>query len=163
VPFPLAADLGNFAGGGLSSYLIRRGWPVLRARKVFSAAGRNRYDIASFPAICRIRISRSSSRSFALSTFSYAAWFHDGPEHFPQTCTPNRNGKPTVRAGMSGAAGPASETIISTLAIGKDHRTTAISFEPVLIRRGSLLPVICPTVLVFVLISTRGRMTKTVI
>jgi ACS family hexuronate transporter-like MFS transporter len=32
VPF-LAADIGNFAGGGLSSYLIHRGWPTLRSRR----------------------------------------------------------------------------------------------------------------------------------
>ncbi|MCC6389262.1 MAG: MFS transporter, partial [Bryobacterales bacterium] len=32
VPF-LAADIGNFAGGGLSSYLIQRGWPTLRSRR----------------------------------------------------------------------------------------------------------------------------------
>jgi len=32
VPF-IAADLGNFFGGGFSSYLIQRGWPVLKARK----------------------------------------------------------------------------------------------------------------------------------
>src|SRR5450432_2667868 len=38
VPF-LAADLGNFAGGGLSSYCIRRGWPVLRARKLVILLG----------------------------------------------------------------------------------------------------------------------------
>lgn len=33
VPF-LAADLGNFFGGGLSSYFIRRGLPVLQARRL---------------------------------------------------------------------------------------------------------------------------------
>ena len=41
IPF-VAADLGNFAGGGFSSYLIKRGWPVGRARKAvvaFGAAG----------------------------------------------------------------------------------------------------------------------------
>src|SRR5439155_2363898 len=31
-PF-LAADVGNFFGGGLSSYWIKRGWPVGRARR----------------------------------------------------------------------------------------------------------------------------------
>jgi ACS family hexuronate transporter-like MFS transporter len=41
VPF-LAADIGNFLGGGVSSALIRRGWPVGSARKLViavSAAG----------------------------------------------------------------------------------------------------------------------------
>ena len=33
VPF-LAADLGNFAGGGVSSWLIKRGWGVGNARKL---------------------------------------------------------------------------------------------------------------------------------
>ena len=32
IPF-LAADLGNFFGGGASGYLIRRGWPLGAARK----------------------------------------------------------------------------------------------------------------------------------
>src|SRR5207247_10758090 len=31
-PF-LAADLGNFFGGGVSSYWIKKGWPVGRARR----------------------------------------------------------------------------------------------------------------------------------
>ena len=38
VPF-LAADVGNFAGGGVSSYLIRRGWAVDRSRKAVCIAG----------------------------------------------------------------------------------------------------------------------------
>jgi ACS family hexuronate transporter-like MFS transporter len=41
IPF-LAADLGNFFGGGVSGYLIKRGWPVGEARKavvIFGAFG----------------------------------------------------------------------------------------------------------------------------
>ena len=38
VPF-LAADLGNFAGGGLSSWLISRGWSVGAARKLVVVLG----------------------------------------------------------------------------------------------------------------------------
>ena len=38
VPF-LAADLGNFFGGGVSSWLIRRGWSVGRARRTLIVAG----------------------------------------------------------------------------------------------------------------------------
>src|SRR6202008_1910033 len=38
IPF-VAADLGNFFGGGLSSLLIRRGWPVIKARKAVVVFG----------------------------------------------------------------------------------------------------------------------------
>src|SRR5260370_19521104 len=38
IPF-LAADVGNFAGGGISSYLIARGWRVGAARKVVCIVG----------------------------------------------------------------------------------------------------------------------------
>ena len=38
VPF-MAADLGNFAGGGVSSFLIKRGWPVGFARKTVIVLG----------------------------------------------------------------------------------------------------------------------------
>src|SRR5688572_5240593 len=38
IPF-LAADLGNFFGGGLSSYLITRGWRVGAARKAIAIIG----------------------------------------------------------------------------------------------------------------------------
>src|SRR5687767_1992272 len=46
VPF-IAADLGNFAGGGISSWLINRGWSVTNARKalvVFGALGMTALD-----------------------------------------------------------------------------------------------------------------------
>jgi ACS family hexuronate transporter-like MFS transporter len=141
VPF-LAADLGNFAGGGLSSYLIRSGWPVLRARKAVVLLGGIGMTllvpvvaVSSFPILIAL---------FAVSTFSYAAWSTMGLT-FPADLYPNRT-VATV-SGMSGAAAGIG-TIISTLIIGKV--TDRYSFEPVLIG-ASLLPVIA-TVLVFVLI-----------
>src|SRR5262249_5106491 len=141
VPF-LAADLGNFAGGGLSSYLIRRGWPVLRARKAVVLLGGigmtllvPAIAVSSFPVLIAL---------FAISTFSYAAWSTMGLT-FPADLYPNRT-VATV-SGMSGAAAGIG-TITSTLIIGTV--TDRYSFEPVLIG-ASMLPVIA-TVLVFVLI-----------
>ena len=148
VPF-LAADLGNFAGGGLSSYLIRRGWPVLRARKLVVLLG----GIGMTLLIPAIAVSNFAIliALFAVSTFSYAAWSTMGLT-FPADLYPNRT-VATV-SGMSGAAAGVG-TILSTLAIGKI--TDRYSFEPVLIG-ASLLPVIA-TVLVFVLIRPHA-MTK---
>jgi ACS family hexuronate transporter-like MFS transporter len=40
----VAADLGNFFGGGISSWLIRRGWPVIKARKAVVDIWRARND-----------------------------------------------------------------------------------------------------------------------
>jgi ACS family hexuronate transporter-like MFS transporter len=151
VPF-LAADLGNFAGGGLSSYLIRRGWPVLRARKLVVLLG----GIGMTLLIPAIVVSNFAILIglFAISTFSYAAWSTMGLT-FPTDLYPNRT-VATV-SGMSGAAAGIG-TILSTLTIGKV--TDRYSFEPVLIG-ASLLPVIA-TVLVFVLIRP-ARHDKTVI
>jgi ACS family hexuronate transporter-like MFS transporter len=71
IPF-LTADLGNFFGGGLSGYLIRRGRPVLRARKsvmLISAVAM----LAGIPAV----FSASASLALvliSLATFAYASW-----------------------------------------------------------------------------------------
>jgi ACS family hexuronate transporter-like MFS transporter len=70
IPF-LAADLGNFFGGGVSSALIRRGWSVGRARRTLMVAGGlgvlalvPAAFLSSFPALVAC---------FAVATFSYAA------------------------------------------------------------------------------------------
>ena len=70
IPF-LAADLGNFAGGGLSSYCSRRAWPVLKARKLVVLLG----GIGMTLLIPTIAISNFTViiALFAVSTFSYAA------------------------------------------------------------------------------------------
>jgi len=141
IPF-LGADLGNLAGGGLSSLLIRRGWPVLRARKLVVLLGGigmtmlvPAVAVSSFPVLIAL---------FAISTFSYAAWSTMGLT-FPADLYPSRT-VATV-SGMSGATAGIG-TILSTLAIGKV--TDRYSFEPVLIG-ASILP-LAATVLVFVLI-----------
>jgi len=145
IPF-LAADLGNFAGGGLSSYLIRRGWPVLKARKLVVLLG----GIGMTLLIPAIAVSNFAIliALFAVSTFSYAAWSTMGLT-FPADLYPSRT-VATV-SGMSGAAAGIG-TITSTLIIGKV--TDRYSFEPILIG-ASLLPVIA-TILVFVLIRPHG-------
>lgn len=141
VPF-LAADLGNFAGGGLSSYCIHRGWPVLKARKLVVLLG----GIGMTLLIPTIAISNFVViiALFAISTFSYAAWSTMALT-LPADLYPTR-AVATV-SGMSGAAAGIG-TIISTLIIGKV--TDKYSFEPVLIG-ASLVPVLA-TILVFVLI-----------
>jgi ACS family hexuronate transporter-like MFS transporter len=70
IPF-LAADIGNFFGGGVSSALIRRGWSVGRARRTLMVAGGlgvlalvPAAFLSSFPALVAC---------FAVATFSYAA------------------------------------------------------------------------------------------
>jgi ACS family hexuronate transporter-like MFS transporter len=69
VPF-MASDLGNFVGGGVSSALIARGWPVGRARKTLLVLGSlgvvalaPAAFLTNFPALITC---------FAIATFCYA-------------------------------------------------------------------------------------------
>ena len=71
VPF-IAADAGNFFGGGVSSWLIARGWSVGAARKAIGVIGAIGMTmlvptlwVSSLPAIIAC---------FAISTFTYAAF-----------------------------------------------------------------------------------------
>src|SRR5262249_9678606 len=71
VPF-LAADLGNFFGGGVSSALIARGWSVGAARKaiaVFGTAGM----LLLIPTVWTTSFAALVA-CFAVSTFAYAAY-----------------------------------------------------------------------------------------
>jgi MFS transporter, ACS family, hexuronate transporter len=71
IPF-LAADFGNFFGGWISGFLIKRGWPLGRARKaviVFGGLG----VTMLMPTVFTSRLS-VIALLFALATFSYAAF-----------------------------------------------------------------------------------------
>ncbi|MGH9552281.1 MAG: MFS transporter, partial [Terriglobales bacterium] len=71
IPF-LAADLGNFFGGGISGYLIKRGWSLGAARKavvIFGGLGVTMLIPTVFTSNLYL-----IAFLFALATFSYAAF-----------------------------------------------------------------------------------------
>jgi ACS family hexuronate transporter-like MFS transporter len=124
VPF-LAADLGNFFGGGFSSHLIGRGWPVGRARKALVVGGAAGVlalvpaaFLSSFPALVAC---------FAVATFSYAA-MSTMALSFPADLYQNR-AVATV-AGLAGT-GAGLGTIASTFLIGVV--ADRFSFTPILV------------------------------
>jgi ACS family hexuronate transporter-like MFS transporter len=141
----MAADFGNFAGGGVSSYLVKRGWSVVKARKaVILVTG---IGMASLiPAVYASNL-YAIVGLFALSTFSYAAWSTMALT-LPADLFPSR-AVATV-SGMSGTAAGL-VTIVSTFLIGQV--TDRMSFGPVLIV-ASIVPLIA-TALVFLLIRER--------
>jgi len=144
IPF-VAADLGNFFGGGLSSWLIRRGWPVIKARKtvvVFGGLGMT----LLIPTVFTSSLFALAGL-FAVSTFAYAS-FSTMALVLPSDLYPSES-VATV-SGMSGT-GAGLGTIVSTFLIGyvSDRR----SFEPILIT-ASIIPFI-GMILVLLLIRSR--------
>jgi ACS family hexuronate transporter-like MFS transporter len=71
IPF-LAADLGNFFGGGMSGYLIKRGWSVGKARKALVVFGGIGVTLL-IPTIFTVNL-YWIALLFALATFSYGAF-----------------------------------------------------------------------------------------
>lgn len=145
-PF-LAADFGNFFGGGCSSYLIRRGWPVVRARKFVIV-------LCGFGMACLIPAAFSNHFAlliglFALSTFCYAAWSTMAltlpSDLYPHDQVATVSGISATGAGLG--------TILSSYLIG--WAADRYSFQPVLIA-ASLVPLLA-TLLVCLLVSDRPR------
>lgn len=71
VPF-IAADLGNFVGGGVSGWLIKRGWQLGAARKAVVVCGGVGVTLL-IPTIFTTNL-YVITLLFALATFSYAAF-----------------------------------------------------------------------------------------
>jgi ACS family hexuronate transporter-like MFS transporter len=141
VPF-LAADLGNFFGGGFSSHLIRLGWSVGRARRIVIAGGAlgvlaliPAAFLSSFPALVAC---------FAIATFSYAAM------STMALALPADLFQPRAVATVSGLSGTGAGlgTIGSTFLIGVV--ADRFSFTPILVV-ASLVPLLA-VVLVLALV-----------
>jgi MFS transporter, ACS family, hexuronate transporter len=141
VPF-LAADLGNFAGGGVSSWLIKRGWGVGNARKLVvlvSGLGMTLLIPTVFTTSYATLVA-----CFAISTFAYAA-FSTMVLNLPADLYPS--GSVASVSGMSGT-GAGIGTIAATLLIGQV--ADRWSFEPILVG-ASLIPLLA-TVAVLALV-----------
>jgi MFS transporter, ACS family, hexuronate transporter len=132
VPF-LAADLGNFAGGGLSSALIARGWRVGTARKFVVVAGALGMlllipviYVSSLPAI---------ATCLAVATFAYAA-LSTMILNLPADIYPPRSvGSVSGMGGTAAGLGTIAATYLTGIVADR------YSFEPLLIG-GSLIPLI---------------------
>jgi MFS transporter, ACS family, hexuronate transporter len=141
IPF-VAADLGNFAGGGFSSWLIRRGWPVGKARKtvvLFGALGMTMLIPTAF-----LSGLFAIAGLFAVSTFAYAAY------STMALVLPSDLYRTSSVATVSGLSGTAAGilTILSTFLVG--WVSDRYSFEPILIA-ASVIPLV-GAVLTFLLV-----------
>jgi MFS transporter, ACS family, hexuronate transporter len=136
VPF-IAADLGNFAGGAATGYLIKRGWPVGRSRKAVVMAG-------GFGMMLLIPTIFTSNLYvitvlFALATFFYAS-FSTIAHVLPTDLFPSH-----LVASVSGLGGTGSGlgTIAAFFLVGRladAHRAAAThSFDSILVA-GGLIP-----------------------
>lgn len=147
IPF-VAADLGNFFGGGLSSWLIRRGWPLLRARKavvIFGGIGMT----LLIPTVYTSNIFALAGL-FGISTFAYAS-FSTMALVLPSDLY--RSESVATVSGLSGA-GAGLGTIISTYLIG--YVADRHSFAPILIA-ASLIPLVGMSLVLLTIREPRKR------
>ena len=133
VPF-IAADLGNFFGGGVSGHLIKQGWSLGAARKavvVFGGIG----VALLIPTIFTTNLFLITAL-FALSTFCYAS-FSTIANVLPSDLYPGE-AVATV-SGLSGT-GAGLATIVAFYLIGhySDRRqaTTTHAFDPIVVVAG---------------------------
>ena len=152
VPF-LAADLGNFFGGGVSGSLIRRGWSLGAARKalvVFGGVG----VLLLIPTIFTANL-YLITLLFALATFSYAS-FSTIANVLP-TDLYNSDAVASV-SGLSGT-GAGIGTIIAFELIGhlSDARQASVahSFDPIVIAAG-LIPFVGMILVLLLVRNTRA-------
>lgn len=141
IPF-VAADLGNFTGGILSGYCIRRGIPVIRARTWVCA-------ISCVPILAGIPAARvhnvySALALICVALWGYASWSTMGltlpSDLFPQDVVATVTGLSGFAAGLAGAG--------FTFAVG--ILVDRFSYGPAFLAAG-LMPVIA-TLCVFLLI-----------
>jgi ACS family hexuronate transporter-like MFS transporter len=137
-PF-LAADLGNFFGGGLSSWLIKRGWSVGKSRRtVVAVLGPSMLILilAAFVSNYWLLVAL-----FAYSTFAYAAcatiFLALPADAFHSRAVASVSGLSGMGAGIG--------TLISTYLIGRV--ADAFSFEPIIIA-ASIVPCVATVIIV---------------
>jgi ACS family hexuronate transporter-like MFS transporter len=144
VPF-IAADLGNFFGGGFSSFLIRRGWSVGAARKCIAIFGGLGMTLL-IPTVWATSFTTLVA-CFAVSTFAYAA-FSTIILNLPADLFPS--GSVASVSGLGGT-GAGLGTIAAIYLTG--WVSDRYSFEPILLG-ASIIPLIA---MVAVLVLVRNN------
>ena len=141
IPF-VAADLGNFAGGLISGALIKRGMPLLRARKLVCIVSCVPM-LAGIPAV--LTGNPFSSLAFiCLALFGYAAWSTMGltfpSDLFPSKVVASVTGLSGFSAGLAGT--------LFTLLVGTlvDH----FSYTPAFVVAATA-PLLATVVIVFLI------------
>jgi len=152
IPF-IAADLGNFFGGGASGFLIKRGWELGAARKaivVFGGIG----VMLLIPTVLTTNL-RVITLLFALATFSYAS-FSTMANVLPSDVF--YSDSVASVSGMSGT-GAGIGTIIAFKLIGyfsdADKAATTHAFDPIVIVAG-LVPFIGMILVLLLVRNTRA-------
>ncbi len=147
IPF-VAADVGNFAGGLISGYLVKRGMPVLKARKwvcVVSCIPM----LAGIPAAL-IANPYSSLGFICFALFGYASWSTMGltlpSDLFPAEVVGSVTGLSGLVAGLSGT--------LFTLAVGA--LVDRFSYFPAFVVAATA-PILATLAVVFLIQSTRQR------
>jgi ACS family hexuronate transporter-like MFS transporter len=144
VPF-LGSGLGNFFGGAFSGRLIRRGWPVGRARRLVIAGGSLGVFALAPAAFATSYVHLLTC--FAVATFSYAA-MSTMANTLPADLFQSRT-VATV-AGMAGTAA-GTGTLLATLITGVV--ADRFSFTPILIV-ASFVPFTAAVLVLFLVRST---------
>ena len=152
VPF-IAADLGNFFGGGASGFLINRGWSLGNARKamvVFGGVG----VLLLIPTIFTVNL-YLITLLFAVSTFAYAA-FSTIANVFPSDLFYSQSVASV--SGMSGT-GAGIGTIIAFKLIGYfsdlPHTASTHSFDQIILVAG-VVPFIGMLLVLFLVRNTNA-------
>jgi ACS family hexuronate transporter-like MFS transporter len=141
IPF-LAADIGNFTAGFLSGYLIRRGMPVLQARKWICV-------LSSLPILAGIPAATARSPYLALALISlavwgYASWSTMGltfpSDLFPQDVVASVTGLSGLGAGLA--------SILFTKGVGL--LVDRFSYFPAFVAAGTIPLLATVSILVFI-------------
>ncbi|MFB3920613.1 MAG: MFS transporter [Terriglobia bacterium] len=103
IPF-VAADIGNFTGGFASGFLIKRGMPVIRARKWVCV-------VSALPVLAGIPAATTDNPYWALALISFAVWGYAAwstmgltfpSDLFPQDVVASVTGLSGLGAGLAG-------------------------------------------------------------
>ncbi len=105
IPF-LASDIGNLTGGFCSAFLIKRGMPVIRARKWVCV-------VSSLPVLAGIPAALTGNAYLAIALISFAVWGYASwatmgltlpCDLFPQDVVASVTGLSGLAAGVAGTA-----------------------------------------------------------